>query len=97
MNAPERTTKSARRRARPQPGADGDALPATMSIRNRTLSYRHRPGTPGRVPLVLCNGIGASMDVLEPLAAELHPERPVIRFDVPGIGASPQPRMLGYR
>ncbi len=44
----------------------------------------------GGVPLVLCNGIGASLEVLEPLVHELDPATTVIRFDVPGVGASPQ-------
>lgn len=39
------------------------------------------------VPLVLCNGIGASLEVLEPLVAQL--DCPVVRFDVPGTGGSP--------
>ena len=39
------------------------------------------------VPLVLCNGIGASLEVLDPLVENLA--CPVIRFDVPGAGGSP--------
>jgi poly(3-hydroxyalkanoate) depolymerase len=64
-----------------------------MAVHGRTLAYRHRPGAPGWTPLVLCNGIGSSMDLFDPLVAELDPRRPVIRFDVPGIGASPRPVM----
>ena len=41
------------------------------------------------VPLVLCNGIGASLEVLDPLVAQLDPETTVVRFDVPGTGGSP--------
>jgi len=41
------------------------------------------------VPLVLCNGIGASLEVWDPLVAQLHPDTTVVRFDVPGSGASP--------
>jgi poly(3-hydroxyalkanoate) depolymerase len=41
------------------------------------------------VPLVLCNGIGASLEVLDPLVAQLDPDTTVIRFDVPGAGGSP--------
>ena len=40
------------------------------------------------VPLVLCNGIGASLEVLDPLVDQLDPNTTVIRFDVPGIGGS---------
>src|ERR1700722_4846605 len=39
------------------------------------------------VPLVLCNGIGASLEVLDPLVENLT--CPVMRFDVPGTGGSP--------
>jgi poly(3-hydroxyalkanoate) depolymerase len=46
-----------------------------------------RPGT--GVPLVLCNGIGASLEVLDPLVEHLDTDIPVIRFDVPGTGRSP--------
>ena len=41
------------------------------------------------IPLVLCNGIGASLEVLDPFVAQLDPETTVVRFDVPGSGASP--------
>lgn len=43
----------------------------------------------GGTPLVLCNGIGASLEVLDPLVAELDPGTTVVRFDVPGTGGSP--------
>jgi poly(3-hydroxyalkanoate) depolymerase len=46
-----------------------------------------RPGT--GVPLVLCNGIGASLEVLDPLVEQLNPDSMVVRFDVPGTGGSP--------
>jgi poly(3-hydroxyalkanoate) depolymerase len=46
-----------------------------------------RPGS--GVPLVLCNGIGASLEVLDPLVEQLDPDTPVVRFDVPGSGGSP--------
>ncbi|ORV09371.1 poly(3-hydroxyalkanoate) depolymerase [Mycobacterium celatum] len=41
------------------------------------------------VPLVLCNGIGASLEVLDPLVEHLDPGSAVVRFDVPGTGGSP--------
>ncbi|WP_231855454.1 poly(3-hydroxyalkanoate) depolymerase [Tsukamurella pseudospumae] len=47
------------------------------------------------VPLVLCNGIGASLEVLDPFVEALDPERPVVRFDAPGTGESPT-SMLPY-
>jgi poly(3-hydroxyalkanoate) depolymerase len=45
-----------------------------------------------RPPLLLINGIGASLELLEPLVTELDPATEVIRFDPPGIGGSPAPR-----
>ena len=45
------------------------------------------------VPLVLCNGIGASLEVLDPLLEQLNPDTPVVRFDVPGTGGSPNSPM----
>ena len=47
------------------------------------VNVRHGTG----VPLVLCNGIGASLEVLDPLVEQL--DRTVVRFDVPGTGGSP--------
>ncbi|MEV0466950.1 poly(3-hydroxyalkanoate) depolymerase [Nocardia tengchongensis] len=41
------------------------------------------------VPLVVCNGIGAALEVLDPLVAALDPDTTVVRFDVPGTGGSP--------
>lgn len=61
-----------------------DELIATGGQRIRV---RYRPGV--GVPLVLCNGIGASLEVLDPLVEALDPQRPVVRFDVPGTGESP--------
>ena len=49
------------------------------------VNVRHGTG----VPLVLCNGIGASLEVLDPLVEQLNPESTIVRFDVPGTGGSP--------
>jgi poly(3-hydroxyalkanoate) depolymerase len=49
------------------------------------VNVRHGSG----VPLVLCNGIGASLEVLDPFVEELNPSSTVVRFDVPGTGGSP--------
>src|SRR5207245_6875019 len=48
-------------------------------------------GAPGRPPLLLCNGIGVSLELFQPFVDALDPQRPVIRFDMPGIGGSPAP------
>jgi poly(3-hydroxyalkanoate) depolymerase len=57
---------------------------ATRAQRIR-VNIRHGSG----VPLVLCNGIGVSLEVLDPLVERLDPDSTVIRFDAPGTGGSP--------
>jgi poly(3-hydroxyalkanoate) depolymerase len=57
---------------------------ATRGQRIR-VNIRHGSG----VPLVLCNSIGASLEVLDSLVEQLDPDSTVIRFDVPGTGTSP--------
>ncbi len=52
-----------------------------------------RPGTSPGPPLVLCNGIGASLDLLQPFVDQVDPRIEVIRFDVPGVGGSPMPKV----
>jgi len=50
-----------------------------------------RPGTGTGPPLLLANGIGASLETFDPFVAALDPAIEVIRFDVPGVGGSPLP------
>ena len=52
-----------------------------------------RPGTAPGPPLVLCSGIGASLDLLDPFVDEVDPGIEVVRFDVPGVGGSPAPNV----
>jgi len=63
---------------------------SVMTAQGQRIRVAHRPGA-GR-PLVMCNGIGASLDLLQPFVDELDPAIPVVRFDVPGVGGSPLPR-----
>jgi len=63
----------------------------TVAVGGRQLRVAVRPargGTSQRTPLLLINGIGASLELLEPFVAELDPDVDVIRFDPPGIGGS---------
>ena len=62
-------------------------MPRLISVLGQQIRVDIRDGT--GVPLVLCNGIGTSLEVLDPLVAELNPDSPVVRFDVPGTGGSP--------
>jgi poly(3-hydroxyalkanoate) depolymerase len=68
----------------------------TRFLRVRALGHNVRvavrPGTAPGPPLVLCNGIGASLDLLQPFVDEVDPRIEVIRFDVPGVGGSPLPK-----
>jgi len=52
-----------------------------------------RPGTAPGPPLVLCNGIGASLDLFQPFVDEVDPRIEVVRFDVPGVGGSAAPKV----
>lgn len=62
-----------------------------LSVWGRRLRVAVRPGE--GPPLVLCNGIGASLDLLQPFVDALDPAIPIVRFDVPGIGGSALPRL----
>jgi poly(3-hydroxyalkanoate) depolymerase len=65
---------------------------STVTAAGRTLRVSVRAGTDDSVPpLLLMNGIGASLEVLQPFVDALHPRRTVVRFDVPGVGGSPRP------
>ncbi|MGZ4645484.1 MAG: poly(3-hydroxyalkanoate) depolymerase [Blastococcus sp.] len=64
----------------------------TLTAAGRTLRVAVRPGTDRSTPpLLLMNGIGASLEVLQPFVDALDLRRTVIRFDVPGVGGSPRP------
>lgn len=51
-----------------------------------------RAGTGAGPPLVLCNGIGASLELLNPFVDHMDPRITVISFDIPGVGSSPVAR-----
>src|SRR4051812_7537867 len=63
----------------------------TITAAGRTLRASVRPGDDDVPPLLLMNGIGASLEVLQPFVDALDRRRTVIRFDVPGVGGSPPP------
>jgi poly(3-hydroxyalkanoate) depolymerase len=69
------------------------AASAGLSVENlipvlgQQIRVNVRKGT--GVPLVLCNGIGASLEVLDPFVEHLDPDTTVVRFDIPGSGGSP--------
>lgn len=53
----------------------------------RTAVWR---GQGNGTPLLFFNGIGANLEIAQPLG-ELLPDRDIITFDLPGIGGSPGP------
>jgi len=65
------------------PSAIGEERYVNVGGQRIRVNVRHGSG----VPLVLCNGIGASLEVLDPLVEQL--DCTVVRFDVPGTGGSP--------
>jgi poly(3-hydroxyalkanoate) depolymerase len=77
-----------------RPRGDGRDLIRTVAVRgiSARVSVRSARGRlVGEPPLLLCNGIGASLEALQPLVDALDPDRGVVRFDVPGVGGSAVP------
>jgi poly(3-hydroxyalkanoate) depolymerase len=70
---------------RPGPGT------RTVVVGGRPIRIAVRPGTGAGPPLLLANGIGASLETFDPFVEALDPAIEVIRFDVPGVGGSPLP------
>ncbi len=73
------------------------AIVRTVAVGSQLVRVAIRPGRrgwrarPSPVPLLLINGIGASLELLQPFVDELDTAIEVIRFDVPGVGGSPLP------
>ena len=77
--------------AAPRGRASGGERLRMLTVRGRVLRVAVREGGPDRPPLLLCNGIGASLELLQPFVDALDRRREVIRFDMPGVGGSPAP------
>src|SRR5215813_12501554 len=65
------------------------------NVDGQTLRVGVRRGDEARPPLLLFNGIGANIELIEPFLEALDGQ-PAIVFDVPGVGGSPAP-WLPYR
>jgi poly(3-hydroxyalkanoate) depolymerase len=63
----------------------------SIEVDGQPLRVAVRPGTAAGVPLLLVNGIGASLELLQPFVDAIDPAVDVIRFGVPGVGGSPLP------
>jgi poly(3-hydroxyalkanoate) depolymerase len=74
------------------------AAPSTrvIVVDGQPLRVDVRAGRGPGVPVLLINGIGASLELLQPFLDELPASFEVIRFDPPGVGGSPLPA-LPYR
>src|SRR5260221_1291186 len=69
---------------RPQHSAVGDQM-RTVTVRGRSLRVAVRGGIPGWPPLLLCNGIGASLELLQPFVDALEPRAQDVPVASPGI------------
>ncbi|HEY2022627.1 poly(3-hydroxyalkanoate) depolymerase [Paraburkholderia sp.] len=67
----------------------------TIDLDGQTLRVATSRGSDASPPLVVFNGIGANLELLEPFVAALD-DVSVVIFDVPGVGESPAP-VLPYR
>jgi poly(3-hydroxyalkanoate) depolymerase len=71
----------------------------TIDLNGQIIRVTIKPGKVGTVPLLLCTGIGASLELLIPFVDALHkvnPDIEIISFDYPGCGESSTPT-LPYR
>ena len=78
--------------ARPSssPNAERHTTDELVAVRGRRLRVRiRRAPAPTDPPLLVLNGIGAALDLLDPFVDALPADRDVIRLDPPGVGGSP--------
>jgi|SRR5438046_1644367 pimeloyl-ACP methyl ester carboxylesterase len=64
-------------------------------VQGQTLRVGIRRGEKTRAPLLIFNGIGANIELVQPFLDALDGPEAII-FDVPGVGGSPSP-WLPYR
>lgn len=67
----------------------------TIDVRGQKLRVAIKEGAPGRIPILMFNGIGANLELGFPFLTAMK-DTPAILFDVPGVGGSPMPS-LPYR
>jgi poly(3-hydroxyalkanoate) depolymerase len=80
-----------------QDSAEPTTRMVTVDGQSLRIAVRPGSGPTARPPLLLLNGIGAGLEVLDPLVAAMDPAVEVIRVDVPGAGGSPAGVLpLGY-
>lgn len=70
-----------------------------VQIGSRSIYVSIKKGKTGTTPLLVCNGIGATVSLLTPFVEAMHAANPdieIITFDAPGCGNSSAP-MFPYR
>ena len=77
----------------PKPVDQTADIVTTVTVGDRRLRAAIRPGTGTGAPLLACNGIGTPLEAFAKFTAELDSAITVVRFDVPGVGGSPSPRL----
>ena len=90
VGASRRTVGGPAGRSRLRPVGPAERM-RILTVGGRAIRVAVREGAGGWPPLLLCNGIGAGLQLLQPFADALDPRRTVIRFDMPGVGGSPAP------
>jgi pimeloyl-ACP methyl ester carboxylesterase len=75
----------------PSETSEPQARTRIIAVKGQRLRIAIRPGNGTRMPLLMMNGIGINLEVLQPFVDALNPAIEVIRFDVPGTGGSPAP------
>src|SRR5690349_2864243 len=68
----------------------------TVEVDGRRLRVAIRPGDEERRPLLLLDGLGADLELLQPFVDSLDGGIGTIRVDLPGTGESPAP-IVPYR
>lgn len=71
----------------------------TIQLGSQSIKVCIKKGKPNTIPLLIANGIGASLDLLTPFVEAMHQSNPdleIITFDSIGVGGSSTP-CLPYR
>jgi poly(3-hydroxyalkanoate) depolymerase len=77
-------------------GNAGGTPTRSIEIDGQQLRVAVRPGDGERWPLLLINGLGANLELLQPFVDRLDHGIEVVRVDLPGAGGSPAP-VFPYR
>jgi poly(3-hydroxyalkanoate) depolymerase len=77
------------------PESNGRMEIQTIEVDGHVVRTGIRRGNDATPPLLIFNGVGANLELVEPFVAALE-DVSVVIFDVPGVGGSPAP-MMPYR